>query len=41
MSQLWGQAESQAYLAHLKQQLKAEILVEKPGTKRTDSAEKR
>ena len=41
MSQLWGQAESQAYLTHLKQQLKAEILVQKPGAKREDAAEKR
>ena len=41
MSQLWGQAESQAYLTHLKQQLKAEILVQKPDAKREDAAEKR
>lgn len=41
MSQLWGQAETQAYLSHLKQQLKAEILVEKPSAKRADVAEKR
>lgn len=41
MSQLWGQAEIQAYLSHLKQQLKAEILVEKPSSKLADTAEKR
>jgi peptidyl-prolyl cis-trans isomerase D len=41
MTQLWGQAETQAYLTHLKQQLKAEILVEKPQLKREESSEKR
>jgi peptidyl-prolyl cis-trans isomerase D len=41
MTQLWGQAESQAYLTYLKQQLKAEILIEKPQIKRAEAAEKR
>jgi peptidyl-prolyl cis-trans isomerase D len=41
MSQLWGQAESQAYLSHLKQQLKAEILVQKPAANLADASEKR
>jgi peptidyl-prolyl cis-trans isomerase D len=41
MSQLWGQAESQAYLSHLKQQLKAEILVQKPAANLIDASEKR
>jgi peptidyl-prolyl cis-trans isomerase D len=41
MTQLWGQAESQAYLTYLKQQLKAELLVEKPQIKSADAAEKR
>ena len=41
LSELWGQAETQSYLAHLKQQLKAEILVEKPQPKRAETAEKR
>lgn len=41
MTQLWGQAETQAYLTHLKQQLKAEILVEKPQLKREETSEKR
>ncbi len=41
MTQLWGQAESQAYLTYLKQQLKAEILIEKPQTQRAEAAEKR
>ena len=30
-TQLWGTAETQAYIAHLKAMLKAEILVPKPG----------
>ncbi|WP_300708207.1 SurA N-terminal domain-containing protein [Limnohabitans sp.] len=41
MTQLWGQAETQAYLTYLKQQLKAEILVEKPQVKSAETAEKR
>jgi peptidyl-prolyl cis-trans isomerase D len=41
MTQLWGQAEAQAYLTYLKQQLKAEILIEKPQTQRAEAAEKR
>jgi peptidyl-prolyl cis-trans isomerase D len=41
MAQLWGQAESQAYLSYLKQQLKAQVLVEKPGAKPADAGEKR
>ncbi len=41
MTQLWGQAEGQAYLTYLKQQLKAEILIEKPQTQRAEAAEKR
>jgi len=41
MAQLWGQAESQAYLSYLKQQLKAQVLVEKPAAKPADSGEKR
>jgi peptidyl-prolyl cis-trans isomerase D len=41
MAQLWGQAESQAYLSYLKQQLKAQVLVEKPGAKPADTGEKR
>ncbi len=41
MTQLWGQAESQAYLTYLKQQLKAELLVEKPQIKSADAAKKR
>jgi len=41
MTQLWGQAESQAYLTYLKQQLKAEILIEKPQIKSIEAAEKR
>jgi peptidyl-prolyl cis-trans isomerase D len=41
MTQLWGQAESQAYLTYLKQQLKAEILIEKPQIQRVEAAEKR
>ena len=41
LTQLWGQAETQAYLAHLKQQLKAEILVQKPQAKSSETAEKR
>ncbi|MFM7000476.1 MAG: hypothetical protein ACKOXU_05375, partial [Limnohabitans sp.] len=41
LTQLWGQAETQAYLAHLKQQLKAEILVQKPQAKSIETAEKR
>ena len=41
LTQLWGQAETQAYLAHLKQQLKAEILVQKPQVKSIETAEKR
>lgn len=41
MTQLWGQAETQAYLTYLKQQLKAEILVEKPQIKSAEAAEKR
>ncbi len=41
LSQLWGQAETQAYLSHLKQQLKVEILVQKPQAKRAETAEKR
>lgn len=40
MAQLWGQAETQAYLTYLKQQLKAEILVEKPQIKSVEGAEK-
>ena len=40
MTQLWGQAETQAYLTYLKQQLKAEILVEKPQIKSVEGAEK-
>lgn len=32
-TQLWGQAEAQAYLAHLKSQFKAEMLVQKPAAK--------
>ncbi|PUE22298.1 peptidylprolyl isomerase [Limnohabitans sp. MMS-10A-160] len=41
MTQLWGQAEGQAYLTYLKQQLKAEILIEKPQSQRAEAAEKR
>ncbi len=41
LSQLWGQAETQAYLSHLKQQFKVEMLVQKPQAKREDVAEKR
>lgn len=41
MTQLWGQAETQAYLTYLKQQLKAEILVEKPQVNSAETAEKR
>ena len=41
MTQLWGQAETQAYLTYLKQQLKAEILIEKPQIKSAETAEKR
>ncbi len=41
ITQLWGQAETQAYLTYLKQQLKAEILVEKPQIKSAEAAEKR
>jgi len=41
MTQLWGQAETQAYLTYLKQQLKAEILIEKPLLKRAETSEKR
>jgi peptidyl-prolyl cis-trans isomerase D len=41
MAQLWGQAETQAYLTHLKQQLKTEILIEKPQIKGAEAAEKR
>ncbi|MGV0958763.1 MAG: SurA N-terminal domain-containing protein [Limnohabitans sp.] len=41
LTQLWGQAQTQAYLAHLKQQLKAEILVQKPQAKSIETAEKR
>lgn len=41
LSQLWGQAETQAYLNHLKQQFKVEMLVQKPQAQRTDVSEKR
>jgi peptidyl-prolyl cis-trans isomerase D len=41
LTQLWSQAETQAYLAHLKQQLKVEFLVQKPQSKRDDTSEKR
>lgn len=41
LTQLWSQAETQAYLDHLKQQLKVEFLVQKPQSKRDDTSEKR
>ncbi len=39
-TQLWGQAEAQAYLAHLKTQFKAEMLVQKPAAKIADEPKK-
>jgi peptidyl-prolyl cis-trans isomerase D len=39
-TQLWGQAEAQAYLAHLKAQFKAEMLVQKPAAKNAVEAKK-
>ncbi len=39
-TQLWGQAEAQAYLAHLKAQFKAEMLVPKPAAKNAVEAKK-
>ncbi|PUE09037.1 peptidylprolyl isomerase [Limnohabitans sp. T6-5] len=39
-TQLWGQAEAQAYLTQLKSQFKAQILVEKPVAKIDASAKK-
>lgn len=39
-TQLWAQAEAQAYLTHLKSQFKAEMLIEKPSAKIETSAKK-
>jgi peptidyl-prolyl cis-trans isomerase D len=39
-TQLWAQAEAQAYLTHLKSQFKAEMLVEKPSAKIDSNAKK-
>ncbi len=41
LTQLWSQAETQAYLNHLKQQLKVELLVKKPQSKSEDTSENR
>jgi peptidyl-prolyl cis-trans isomerase D len=39
-TQLWGQAEAQAYLGYLKSQFKAQVLVEKPAAKIAAEAKK-
>jgi hypothetical protein len=39
-TQLWGSAETQAYLAQLKAMLKAEILVAKPSPEKAKSEAK-
>jgi peptidyl-prolyl cis-trans isomerase D len=41
LTQLWSQAETQAYLNHLKQQFKVELLVKKPQSKSEDTSENR